>query len=609
MSERRSPVDRFKRCLAQATRALGGRAQVEIVYGTDRRSVAHDALRLPEPPRPLDVAAVARLRGRADRLALRLAHHDAVLHERWRPPAPRARALFDALEEIRCEALGAHALPGVARNLRAALAEDLAHDPPDGGADARGAELERVLPLWLRERLTETPLPPAAAAALDGARDALERRVGATVERLRPLLTDQAAFARHSRELLDELGILGDAAPSARGRAERRGLRFAGPPAPVGDARPPAASIVDASADEAADDDATDDDATATGAVRDPPRRAERRVARSDRRPPVRPSRRLRRSAPTDYRIFTRAHDETLAPELDADAAELDRLGEYLRVRARPFEAGLVRLANRLERRLLAQQRRHWRFDQEDGVLDTQRLSRVIADPAGRSAYKEAVDTDFKDTTVTLLIDNSGSLRGEPIVVAALCADFVARALERCGVKVEILGFTTQDWNGGRSRDEWRRAGSPRRPGRLSDLRHVIYKSADAPSRRARRNLGWMLREDLLKENVDGEALGWAHERLLARPERRRILLVISDGVPLDESTLSENGSSYLERHLRAVIASIERASPIELIAIGVGHDVGHFYARATRVDRIEALGAVLFERIAELFTAPSGRR
>ncbi|MDE2294486.1 MAG: cobaltochelatase subunit CobT, partial [Gammaproteobacteria bacterium] len=349
--------------------------------------------------------------------------------------------------------------------------------------------------------------------------------------------------------------------------------------------------------------------ATAASAAGDAEQRPARRSTRSDRRPPPRPPRGMRRSPASDYRVYTRAHDETQWPERDADPGELDRLGEALRARARPFDAELARLANRLERRLLARQRRQWHFDRDDGVLDAQRLSRVIADPATRSIYKEAVDADFKDTVVTLLIDNSGSLRGTPIVIAALCADFVGRALERCGVKVEILGFTTRDWNGGRSREDWLRAGSPRRPGRLSDVRHLVYKTADSPSRRARRNLGWMLREDLLKENVDGEALWWAHERLLARPERRRILLVISDGVPLDESTLSENGSGFLEQHLRAVIAWIERASPIELIAIGVGHDVGHFYARAVTVHRIEALAPALFDQVAALFTAPARRR
>jgi cobaltochelatase CobT len=596
--ERRSPVDRFTRALAQATRALAGRRKVEIGFGPATRAADRATPRLAEPAAPLDAAAVARLRGHADRLALRLAHHDPALHALARPTDPRAGALFDAIEGVRCEALGARGLPGVARNLAAALAEELARATPSAAAGDRGTELARALPLWLRERLAGASLPPVATALLTSTQDELERRAGATVDRLRPLVADQAAFARLGRELLGDLGLACDPARPAGERPRRPGLRLAVPRATPTDAPEFTISITPAP-----------DDAAAASVVPQAPRGPTHRPTDTEPSSPIGPTRRAHRAPASDYRVFTRAHDETQLPERDADPTELDRLGEALQTQARPFEAELARLAHRLERRLLTPQRRHWRFDQDDGVLDTQRLSRVIADPSGRSAYKVAVDAGFKDTIVTLLVDNSGSLRGTAIVIAALCADFLARALERCGVKVEILGFTTREWNGGRSREEWLRAGSPRRPGRLSDLRHVIYKSADAPARRARRNLGWMLHADLLKENVDGEALGWAHERLLARSERRRILLVISDGMPLDESTLSENGSGFLERHLREVIAWIERSSPIELIAIGVGHDVGHFYARATTVPRIEALGTVLFDRVAELFTTPPSRR
>ena len=598
MPEHRSPIDRFTRALAQATRALAGRRKVEIDFGPATRAADRATPRLAQPAAPLDAATVARLRGHADRLALRLAHHDPALHALARPTDPRAGALFDAIEGVRCEALGARGLPGVARNLAAALAEELARATPSAAAGDRGTELARALPLWLRERLAGTSLPSVATALLTSTQDELERRAGATVDRLRPLVADQAAFARLGRELLGDLGLACDPARPAGERPRRPGLRLAVPRATPTDAPALAISITPAP-----------DDAAAASVVPQAPRGPTRRPTDTEPPSPIGPTRRAHRAPAPDYRVFTRAHDETQLPERDADPAELDRLGEALQTQARPFEAELARLAHRLERRLLAPQRHHWRFDQDDGVLDTQRLSRVIADPSGRSAYKVAVDAGFKDTIVTLLVDNSGSLRGTSIVIAALCADFLARALERCGVKVEILGFTTREWNGGRSREEWLRAGSPRRPGRLSDLRHVIYKSADAPARRARRNLGWMLHADLLKENVDGEALGWAHERLLARSERRRILLVISDGMPLDESTLSENGSGFLERHLREVVAWIERSSPIELIAIGVGHDVGHFYARATTVPRIEALGTVLFDRVAELFTTPPGRR
>jgi len=306
--------------------------------------------------------------------------------------------------------------------------------------------------------------------------------------------------------------------------------------------------------------------------------------------------------------VFTRAHDVTLAAERVCDAAELARLRTVLDQQSRRLQGTVVRIANRLERLLLAQQKRHWSFDLEEGVLDAARLTRVVVDPLAPLAFKEETDTEFKDTVVTLLLDNSGSMRGRPIMVAALCADVLSRTLERCGVKVEILGFTTSDWNGGRSREDWIRAGAPGQPGRLSDVRHLIYKAADAPWRRARQNLGLMLREDLLKENIDGEALLWAHERLLARGEQRRILIVISDGVPLDEATLSANPGSFLESHLRRVVEWIETRSPVELVAIGIGHDVTDFYRRAVAIEDAEQLGGAMIEQLTALFAGGPGR-
>jgi cobaltochelatase CobT len=262
----------------------------------------------------------------------------------------------------------------------------------------------------------------------------------------------------------------------------------------------------------------------------------------------------------------------------------------------------VARLANRLQRRLMAQQNRAWEFDLEEGLLDPARLSRVVVDPLHPLSFKQEKDTSFRDTVVTLLLDNSGSMRGRPITVAATCADILARTLERCGVKVEILGFTTRAWKGGQSREAWLAAGKPANPGRLNDLRHIIYKSADAPWRRARKNLGLMMREGLLKENIDGEALDWAHRRLLARTEQRRILMMISDGAPVDDSTLSVNAGNYLERHLRWVIEEIETRSPVELIAIGIGHDVTRYYRRAVTIVDAEELGGAMTEKLAELF-------
>jgi cobaltochelatase CobT len=302
------------------------------------------------------------------------------------------------------------------------------------------------------------------------------------------------------------------------------------------------------------------------------------------------------------YKVFTRAHDEIVNAEELCDPDELERLRAFLDKQLVALHGAVARLANRLQRRLLAQQNRAWDFDLDEGLIDAARLARVIVDPMQPLAYKQERDTAFRDTVVTLLLDNSGSMRGRPIMVAACCADILARTLERCGVKVEILGFTTRAWKGGHSREEWLNTMKPPLPGRLNDLRHIVYKSADAPWRRSRRNLGLMMREGLLKENIDGEALAWAHSRLLARPEQRRILMMISDGAPVDDSTLSVNSGSYLERHLRQVINEIETRSPVELLAIGIGHDVTRYYRRAVTVTDAEELAGVMTEKLAELF-------
>jgi cobaltochelatase CobT len=318
---------------------------------------------------------------------------------------------------------------------------------------------------------------------------------------------------------------------------------------------------------------------------------------------PVRPNRPFAdMGGAFDYKPWTTQFDEVIAATELCDADELARLRGYLDQQLVHLQSTVSKLANRLQRRLMAQQSRSWDFDQEEGILDAARLARVIVNPTLSLSYKAERETDFRDTVVTLLIDNSGSMRGRPISIAAISADILARTLERCGVKTEILGFTTRAWKGGQSRETWLAAGRPPQPGRLNDIRHIVYKRADEPWRRARNSLGLMMREGLLKENIDGEALMWAHARLVARPEERRILMVISDGAPVDDSTLSVNSGSYLERHLRQVIGWIESKSPVELVAIGIGHDVTRYYARAVTIMDVEQLGGTIIEQLASLF-------
>jgi cobaltochelatase CobT len=607
-----TPIERFKRALAESTRALAGEPNLAVVFGKLGPRISDGKVLLPEPPNPLTEEDAARLRGHADRLALRFAYHDAAAHAFNRPAGSRARELYDLAEDARCQALGARVLTGVARNLGAVLREGLERKGVKFAQGSRLVTMFDAVTLLLREQLTGEAPPDAAAPLMTRWRDELERRAGATLKRMGAAAEDQIEFAELSHELARDLDLgyeLGEA-----------GTRPAAKPVPPAARRPAPAELPTAppgtltmksgKGEMEQDGPAIADDNVLTGErvkVDERERKAELEVKgdRLTRIPqPLEPGHPSRY-----YRIFTRLHDEELPAEKACEPEELVRLRIALDQQSRRLQATVVRLANRLERLLLAQQKRHWQFDRDEGVLDAARLTRVIVDPLASLAFKEESETEFKDTVVTLLLDNSGSMRGKPIMVAALCADVLSRTLERCGVKVEILGFTTHAWNGGQSREDWLKAGSPANPGRLSDVRHLVYKAADSPWRRARHNLGLMLREDLLKENIDGEALMWAHDRLLRRNEQRRILVVISDGVPLDEATLSANPGSYLEQHLRNVVKWIETRSEVELVAIGIGHDVTDFYRRAVAIENVEQLGGAMMAQLAALFAPPRSAR
>jgi cobaltochelatase CobT len=612
MAVKETPAELFKRALAQSTRALAGKEDLEVVFGAEGPRLSADRLVLPHPPRAFTTDDAQRLRGEADGLALRLAHHDDAAHAKLRAGLnDKARLLFDAVEDMRCHALGANALRGVSGNLTAALIDRCEKRGFPRKQDRTTAPLEDALALIVRERLTGLPTPKVAEGVADIWRDTIEAKAGKTLDRLLDAAEDQSAYAALSRELLRDLDLadeMGETEPDDNSPEPEAPEDAPSPPTEQdGDEQPdqPMPGELEVTDQPPSDsDDMVSIEVDATD--------AEDETDLDE--PGVKPQRPQFPDAPDDpnaqYKVFTRAHDEVIAAEDLCDPDELSRLRNYLDQQLKPIQSVVGRLANRLQRLLMAKQNRAWSFDLEEGVLDTARLTRVVIDPMAPLSFKEESDTNFRDTVVTLLLDNSGSMRGRPIMVAALCADILARTLERCGVKVEILGFTTRAWKGGLSKDDWVKAGRPPQPGRLNDLRHVIYKSADAPWRRARKNLGLMMREGLLKENIDGEALDWAHNRLLARPEQRKILMVISDGAPVDDSTLSANPGNYLERHLRAMIGWIEQASPVELIAIGIGHDVTRYYKRAVTIVDAEQLGGVMISKLAELFdenAAPQG--
>jgi cobaltochelatase CobT len=598
-----APLDPFKRAVTLTTRAIARDGAVEVVFSNEPAGLSGKTARLPEPSRIPTKTELAIIRGHADAAALSIACHDPALHARLAPSGGEARAVFEAIEQARVEAIGTKRMQGVAANLAARMENRYERSRFGELTERTEAPLPDAVALLVRERLTGEAPPAKARAIVNIWRPWIEQRARAVLDRMPDLVVDQETFGRLARDLLvalnlaDQLDQGEDGAEGKEGEPDESAADSDDNAEGEQQARSAAEQeqAQDAANENAADD--SDDSGTdrldRDGDSSDVPRRAE------SFRPNISV---LDNPEAFGYKVFSRAYDEIVNAEQLCDADELERLRAFLDKQLQTLHGAVARLANRLQRRLLAQQNRGWDFDLEEGMIDAARLARIVVDPTHPLTFKQERETSFRDTVVTLLLDNSGSMRGRPIMVAACCADLLARTLERCGVKVEILGFTTRAWKGGHAREQWLNAGKPALPGRLNDLRHIVYKSADAPWRRSRRNLGLMMREGLLKENIDGEALAWAHQRLLGRPEQRRILMMISDGAPVDDSTLSVNSGSYLERHLRQVIEEIETRSPVELVAIGIGHDVTRYYRRAVTVTDAEELAGVITDKLAELF-------
>ena len=596
--------ERYERALVQSTRALAGDERVQIRFSPQGPRLDGRTFLLPIPAKTLDEAEWQKLRGHADRLALRYAHHQAALHSRYRPAGLRAREVYDALEDVRCQSIGAQVLAGVEKNLEAAWLDTLERNGVLKGQFLRTTGVTQAVALLAREKMTGRPPPPEAASLMAKTREFIGPRTLAALSKLGDAGADQERYAFAAHDLVKTLDLgyeigedveekrktreaqmqavpgAGGEAPMAEALRVKEGQGVLENDDPIVAAKQPLESL-----------DTGEDEPVGKPTKDDASERMLHQELVDDSDHPNR-----------NYRVFTRAHDEIVEARTLAAEEELGELRLKLDRESRGLQSVVAKLANRLERMLLTQQQRHWKFDLDEGLLDPARLSRIITDPLSSLSFKEEQESDFKDTVVTVLLDNSGSMRGRPILLTALCADVLARTLERCGVKVEILGFTTSAWKGGKSREDWLKAGARSNPGRLGDLRYIIYKDADAPWRRSRRDLALMLQEDLLKENIDGEALLWAHERLLARREQRRILMVISDGVPLDEATLSANAGSFLEQHLRNVVKWIETRSAVELLAIGIGHDVTDYYQRAVAIGGPEELGAAMIEQLASLF-------
>jgi len=600
--------DLLKRVTSAALRAVADAGEeLTVNFAPQQEALVGNSgqtVRLPLPSRQVSKEELARLRGGADAAAVRLRFHDEKSHRKRMPSSQEAAAVFERAEQVRVECLGAQRMLGVAHNLDL-LTQNRCKTKGLDEADPRDpALLPEAVGLLVRERLLGTPPPAEAMDLVNQWRAHIQEKAGSQMHQLEQVMHDQSAFADALSELLMKLDLMDE----AEGALDYDDM----PQDEDGDREESPEESQEAQGGEMQSDGSmsgeTSDgemDGDMEGAMSGMEEEAMSSPGGEEPAGPTRWNNRFedeRAGDPTAYRAYTTKFDEIVEAETLCEPEELNRLRAQLDQQLSHLQGVVARLANRLQRRLMAKQTRSWEFDLEEGLLDAGRLSRVVVDPVHPLSFKRESDTEFRDTVVSLLIDNSGSMRGRPISVAAMSADILARTLERCGVKVEILGFTTRAWKGGSSREQWVTDGKAKNPGRLNDLRHIVYKGADAPWRRARRNLGLMLREGLLKENIDGEALLWAHNRLLGRPEQRRILMVISDGAPVDDATLSANPGNYLERHLRDVIEWIENRSTVELTAIGIGHDVTRYYQRAVTIVDAEELGGTMMAKLAELF-------
>ncbi len=614
MKKSDNPADAFKKALAEATKVMADDADLNVSYSVDPSGLSGDAMRLPQVSRRMTREEVLLARGTADALALNRRYHDDATHARYAPQGDMARELYEAMETARCEAMGARDMPGTAGNIDVKIKHDALRKGYDQAKQASDVPLSVAAGYMVRHLATGRPLPAGAENAMELWRGFIEDQAGGTLEGLDGSLADQADFARLARKMISDLGYgdqLGDDPdqqdedqedqaeegseeeqdPDSTGQDDQDEEEAEGTPENSQEQQQDE-SQAQVSMDDEADQELGDEaDMPEGDAPMDPPPP-----------PPV-------SDADPEYRVYLGEHDEVIGAEELAEPIELERLRAYLDQQLEPLKGAVGRLANKLQRRLQAQQNRSWEFDLEEGTLDAGRLARVVANPTTPLSFKVEKDTEFRDTVVTLLLDNSGSMRGRPISIAAICADVLARTLERCNVKVEILGFTTRAWKGGQAREAWLNDGRRAQPGRLNDLRHIIYKSADAPWRRTRDHLGLMMKEGLLKENIDGEALEWAHRRMLARHEARKILMVISDGAPVDDSTLSVNPANYLEKHLRDVIAMVEKRRAVELLAIGIGHDVTRYYDRAVTITDVDQLAGAMTEQLAALFDSDPRKR
>ena len=581
MVSKSNTVESIKEAVSSAARAVSENPEIEINYGGIGSS-------LPNPPS--SYGELASFRGKADSLACVDRFRDKTIHVD--AGTQRLNSLMQEMENVRVEVLGSKKYPGIASNINAKFEEKCSLYQ---SFEEKEDVLEIALEGWLRKLFLPNISSQESSKLLKDWEKAFEDKGSLFKKELIDSLEDQIKFAEISRTLLKALEIEEIEPMSEEDQQED-----------------------DSDNEEQNSEDDSEEESNEAGESSDQDSQegsdeTEAEAGDVDEDAIVDENQEIvanqswleslvGQTANFTYKVYTRAFDEEVTAEDLCSPEELQRLRKHLDQLMGSSKGTVSKLAHRLQRFLMAQQNRSWEFNKEEGILDSARLHKIITDPLTPLSYKVEKDTEFRDTSVSILVDSSGSMRGRSMTVAAICADIISTTLERCNVKTEVLGFTTKQWKGGDSRKMWMEDGKPENPGRLNDIRHIIFKSADTPWRRGQKNFGLMLREGLLKENVDGEALIWAHDRLSRRMEQRKILMVISDGAPVDDSTLSTNQTNFLDLHLRQVIHSIETQSEVSLIAIGIGHDVTRYYKNAVTIHRAEELGGAMLEQLTDLF-------
>ena len=599
MNKKQFSNEPVKKALSETTRAISKKNDLTINFENDATKINQNTIQLSRISNDNSRNDIIFARGEADSKALYIRYHDESIDQKYAPKGDIALNLFNEMEKARCEAIGGSIYPGAAKNIENRIEKESKKFFEKSEPNQK-FPLQDSLRLLIKKKTLHYKLSKNSQKGLDMWEDFILNESKSNFSKILSSIDNQEEFAKLSRNIIKDLGYgdqLGEE-PEYDDNADNDNQNDESNESENSDENDNDEQQLPDEVEELVSDSSTTDDLSVEEEINEVEPQEDTNEEQNNRKK----TNSFFSEADPNYKVFNNIYDEEILAENLAAEEELAKLRIYLEQQLDQVKGAVSRLANKLQRRLQAQQNRTWKFDLEEGFLDASRLARIITNPTTPLTYKQESEIEFKDTIVTLLIDNSGSMRGRPISIAAICAEIIASTLERCQVKCEILGFTTKAWKGGKSREDWLSKDRPNNPGRLNDLRHVIYKQADVPLRRARLNLGLMMKEGLLKENIDGEALEWANKRLIKRSESRKILMVISDGAPVDDSTLSVNPSNYLENHLKNVISMIEKRGLLELIAIGIGHDVTRYYRNAITITDIEQLAGAMTEQLARLF-------